>query len=163
MNASNCMPHVDESTAPTRVRVVRVARALAAIGLAVGIAAAHAQTVAEKNGLLTDADGRTLYTFDKDAGGKSNCTGGCAAAWPPFFAQDPPKDNGAFTQIMREDGRMQWARDGKPLYFFAGDGRPGDAKGDGTGNVWHVVKTGGARASAANAYGSSYDANYYYR
>ena len=51
---------------------------------------------------------------------------------------------------------MQWARDGKPLYVFAGDGQPGDAKGDGTGGVWHAVKAGSARASAASSYGSSY-------
>jgi len=44
---------------------------------------AMAQTVTQKNGMLADADGRTLYTFDKDAANKSNCYGGCAAAWPP--------------------------------------------------------------------------------
>ena len=155
------LPHVDESTGPAsqpRSHRVLGALLLAGFALALGAGAADAQAVADKNGLLTDADGKTLYTFDKDAVGKSNCTGGCAVAWPPFFAKEPPKDNGAFTQIVREDGRMQWARDGKPLYFFAGDAQPGDAKGDGVSGAWHVVKTGAARASAATN-----DTAYYYK
>jgi len=158
MNVSPRMPHVDESTRPSHaMRNIRIVRTLAAAGLVAVLGVAHAQNVAEKNGLLADADGKTLYTFDKDAAGKSNCSGGCAVAWPPFIATQPLKDNGAFTQIVREDGRMQWARDGKPLYFFAGDG-PGDAKGDGISGVWHVIKMGAPRAAA-----SSYDSSYYFK
>ncbi|HUM18196.1 MAG TPA: hypothetical protein VL086_21070, partial [Candidatus Nitrosotalea sp.] len=33
--------------------------------------------------VLTDAQGMTLYTYDKDTAGKSNCTGECAEYWPP--------------------------------------------------------------------------------
>src|SRR6185437_6876130 len=33
---------------------------------------------------LTDQKGRTLYIFTSDSANKSNCTGGCAAAWPPY-------------------------------------------------------------------------------
>ena len=49
---------------------------------------ALAQSTAFNNGVMTDSASRTLYTFDKDAANKSNCYGGCAAAWPPFFAKD---------------------------------------------------------------------------
>lgn len=154
------MPHVDESN---RLRAKRSRRLgalfVAAFAVALTSSAADAQVVAEKNGLLTNADGRALYTFDKDAGGKSNCTGGCALAWPPFVASEPPKDNGAFTQIMRDDGRLQWARDGKPLYFFGGDGAPGETKGDGVGGLWHAVKVSAPRAAAT----STYDTSYYYK
>jgi len=153
MNASACMPHVDESS--KRSATARSAvRLLVALGLVTALGNAHAQNVAERNGMLT-TDGKTLYTFDNDAAGKSNCTGGCAVAWPPFIASQPPKD-GAFTQIMRDDGRPQWARDGKPLYFFAGDAEPGDAKGDGMNGALHVVKSGAARAAA-----SAHDSYYY--
>ena len=158
MNASPCMPHVDESTRRQHTVRNRIVRALTAAGLVASLGVAHAQHVAEKNGLLTDGGGKTLYTFDKDGAGKSTCAGGCAVAWPPFFASEPPKDNGAFTQVMRDDGRMQWVRDGKPLYFFAGDGQPGDAKGDGMSGVWHAAKT-----SAPHAAASSYDSSYYYK
>lgn len=159
MNASPSMPHVDESTRRhAALRNTRVIRALAAASLVAALGVAHAQNVAARNGLLTDADGKTLYTFDQDASGRSNCTGACAVAWPPFVAAQPPRDNGAFTQIMREDGRLQWARDGKPLYFFASDAQPGDAKGDGMSGAWHVVKLATPRAAA-----SSYDSSSYYR
>jgi predicted lipoprotein with Yx(FWY)xxD motif len=150
------MPHVDESTRRVlSLRTGRTARRLAAVTFLAIVGGAHAQVVAERNGTLTSVDGKTLYTFDKDGGGKSNCTGGCAVAWPPFVASQPPTD-GALTRIMREDGRAQWAYDGKPLYFFAGDGQPGDAKGDGVGGTWHVVKRTSARAAAA-------DSGYYYK
>src|SRR4051794_2869992 len=74
--------------------VHRSAIALAAI-LAAGAlttAPAHAQAapakVAEttKGKALVDEKGMTLYVFDRDAGGKSNCTGQCAQNWPPFAA-----------------------------------------------------------------------------
>ena len=40
-----------------------------------------------KDGVLTDAAGRTLYTFDKDQTNKSNCAGGCLQAWPAYVAE----------------------------------------------------------------------------
>ena len=47
-------------------------------------ASAHAQTA--MGPVLADAKGMTLYTFDKDADGKSNCNGKCAENWPPLKA-----------------------------------------------------------------------------
>ncbi len=41
-------------------------------------AAIHTMNVSAGQ-ILTDAKGMSLYTFDKDANGVSNCTGGCAA------------------------------------------------------------------------------------
>ena len=55
---------------------------LAALATAFAANVAIAQPVAEANGVLA-AYTRTLYTFDKDADYQSNCTGGCATAWPP--------------------------------------------------------------------------------
>lgn len=34
--------------------------------------------------MWVDHNGMTLYTFDKDAGGKSMCNGDCATNWPPL-------------------------------------------------------------------------------
>ena len=42
--------------------------------------------------------------------------------------------------ITRDDGSMQWAYDGKPLYTFKMDEKPGDMKGDGMKDVWHVMR-----------------------
>ena len=57
-----------------------------ALLLGLATLAAQAQPVFQQ-GVLTDAAGRTVYTFDKDAPGKSNCSGGCLAAWPAFAAK----------------------------------------------------------------------------
>jgi predicted lipoprotein with Yx(FWY)xxD motif len=90
--------------------------------------------------VLVDAHGMTLYTFDKDEAGKSNCNGDCAKAWPPAMAMESDKPTGGLTIIKRDDGTMQWADDGKPLYTFVKDTKSGDVMGDNFKNVWHVVK-----------------------
>ena len=94
----------------------------------------------EKNGMLVDHAGMTLYTFDKDADGKSMCNGDCATNWPPLKVMDGEKADGKWTQIKRDDGSMQWAYDGKPLYTFIKDKKAGDMTGDGMKDVWHVAK-----------------------
>ena len=89
--------------------------------------------------VLADAKGMTLYTFDKDAMGKSNCNGECAEYWPPAKASASDKPAGDLTIIKRDDGSLQWADGGKPLYTFKNDTKPGDTSGDKKNNVWHAV------------------------
>lgn len=100
---------------------------------------AVAQTT-ESAGLLRDTAGKTLYTFDKDAPNESRCFDGCAAAWPPFMAGDAAKAGGRLALVARKGGGRQWAWDDKPLYYYAGDTKAGEATGDGSGGVWHVVR-----------------------
>jgi predicted lipoprotein with Yx(FWY)xxD motif len=90
--------------------------------------------------VLSDAKGMTLYTYDKDGPGKSNCTGKCAKFWPPAMASASDKAMGDLTIIKRSDGGLQWADNGKPLYTYINDKKPGDVTGDGKANVWHAVK-----------------------
>ena len=90
--------------------------------------------------VFTDADGMTLYTYDKDSPGKSNCTGLCAVFWPPVIAADTVKPTGGFATITRDDGTKQWAYHGKPLYGYVSDAKPGDTIGEGVNGVWHVAK-----------------------
>jgi predicted lipoprotein with Yx(FWY)xxD motif len=97
------------------------------------------------NGLLVARNGMTLYTFDKDSKNRSNCEGGCLVAWPALTADDSTKVSGDFGFIMRSDGKKQVAMDGKPLYFYVGDTKPGDVTGDGSGGVWHVVRNPASR------------------
>src|SRR5262245_24593631 len=89
--------------------------------------------------MLTAKNGMTLYVFDKDQGGMSSCYDACAKKWPPYFAKTSEKMMKDWTMVKRKDGKMQWAYDGKPLYFFASDKKKGDKTGDGVGGVWHVV------------------------
>jgi predicted lipoprotein with Yx(FWY)xxD motif len=93
-----------------------------------------------KGKALVDGKGMTLYTFDKDAGGKSMCNGPCADNWPPLMASADAKAMGDWTTLTRDDGKMMWAYKGKPLYTWKKDSAPGDTTGDGFSNgVWHMA------------------------
>jgi predicted lipoprotein with Yx(FWY)xxD motif len=87
--------------------------------------------------VLADATGMTLYNYDKDEAGKSNCNGLCAHFWPPLKASADAQPMGAWTVITRKDGSKQWAYNGKPLYTYGKDKKPGETKGDGSGKEWH--------------------------
>lgn len=103
---------------------------------------------------LSDAQGMTLYIFTQDTQGEnsSTCSGGCAGAWPPFLLEANEESHdarteafeiegvtGTFTTFSREDGSIQLAYDGMPLYYWAGDQKAGDTLGHGMGNVWFVA------------------------
>ncbi len=125
-----------------------IATMIAALGLSAceAYAAGHAGSpisqVQLKSGttILGDADGMSLYTFDADATGQSTCYGGCAAKWPPLFASADDAPKGALSIINRDDGTMQWAYQGQPLYLWIGDGKVGQTSGDGVGGVWHLAR-----------------------
>jgi len=96
--------------------------------------------------LLTDPSGWTLYTWDGDAEGASNCYGDCAAVWPPYTIDGDlvPPDGlpGSLGVIERDDGSWQVTLDNWPLYYFSGDQNPGDTNGDGSlgfGAQWYAT------------------------
>jgi predicted lipoprotein with Yx(FWY)xxD motif len=86
-----------------------------------------------------DGKGMTLYTYDKDDGGKSACTGDCAKDWVPLAAPATATAFGDWTVVARDDGSKQWALKGKPLYTYAKDTKPGDGGGNGVDQVWHIA------------------------
>ena len=90
--------------------------------------------------VLTTPEGMTVYTFDKDKKGVSNCNADCAKMWPPLMAEKGAKPTGNLTIVKRSDGTVQWADEGQPLYTYAEDKKPGDVNGDNVGSVWHVAK-----------------------
>ena len=90
--------------------------------------------------VLADNKGMTLYIFDKDVPGKSNCKGKCATSWPPIMAVGSAKATGKLSIITRDDGSKQWAYDKMPLYGWVKDKKPGDVTGDNRGGVWHVIR-----------------------
>ena len=94
------------------------------------------------DGIMTNAAGMTLYTFDKDVAGagKSVCNGPCATNWPPLLAGASDESGGDWTVVTRDDGSKQWAFLGKPLYLWNKDQKPGDMTGDGFNNAWRVVR-----------------------
>lgn len=117
--------------------------ALAAFGFSISASlAAEPAKVAEVGGskVYTDAKGMTLYTFDKDTAGMTNCYDKCAVNWPPFAASADAKAEGEWSIVERKDGSKMWAYEDKPLYTFIGDKKPGDMAGDGKMDVWHIAK-----------------------
>ncbi len=108
-------------------------------GMASAAALSEVDTAGGKVMAATDT-GMTVYTFRKDAENVSNCYDDCAVKWPPFLAAEGAEPEGALTVIERKDDTYQWALNGKPLYFWAGDTAKGDATGDGVGGVWDVVR-----------------------
>ena len=93
--------------------------------------------------ILTTFDGYTVYTFDNDEAGVSNCDATCAGTWPPLpVAGDATAGagvSGTMGTITRDDGSTQVTYNDQPLYMYSGDPSPGDANGDGFGGLWHVV------------------------
>lgn len=95
---------------------------------------------------LVDPEGRTLYVYANDEPGWSNCTGTCLNNWE-VYAVDPdtplvvgPGLDGELGLSERADGTYQVTYNDQPLYYFSLDRNPGDAIGNGAGNVWSVVE-----------------------
>jgi predicted lipoprotein with Yx(FWY)xxD motif len=102
--------------------------------------------------ILFDGGGRALYAFTRDSrGGGSRCYGACATAWPVYFAKgrrllagDSARQSLVGT-TRRRDGRLQVTYDGRPLYYYVGDGK-GEVKCQGVaefGGTWLVVRPSG--------------------
>lgn len=113
--------------------------AVASYGIALAAEAMPA-SVKAMGGMLEDAKGMTLYTWDNDKeANKSSCNGMCLMNWPALKAEASDKDMGDWKVITRDDGSKQWAYKGKPLYYFSMDAATGDKKGEGRGMVWHMA------------------------
>ena len=115
-------------------------------------AAGSALTLKAANGMLADAEGRTLYLWEADQGDQSACDGPCAQAWPPLTTDGKPAagegvDAGLLGTSKRADGTLGVTYGGHPLYYFSGDQAAGDSNGkgsDGFGAKWWPVAPDGA-------------------
>lgn len=131
------------------MKFAQIAFAIALAGTALLSGHAQAQAIKSNNGLMTDAQGRTLYIFTKDAPKLSNCKGACLAAWPAFVPKAEAKASGDLGIITREDGVRQWTHKDRPLYYYVGDAKPGDKEGDKQNNVWFVVPFDGEKLTTS--------------
>jgi predicted lipoprotein with Yx(FWY)xxD motif len=104
--------------------------------------------------ILVDSKGFTLYDFHKDKGGKSACYGACAGTWPPLTTSGAPQatsgaEGAKLGTTKRTDGTVQVTYSGHPLYTYAADTKPGDAKGNdfsSFGGEWYALQPSGAEA-----------------
>jgi predicted lipoprotein with Yx(FWY)xxD motif len=94
-----------------------------------------------KGQIFADANGMTLYTFDRDTSGQtSTCDGKCTERWIPLAASADAEAKGDFTLITRSDGSKMWAYRYRPLYTSQYDKTPGDINGFDSANLWHVAR-----------------------
>ena len=111
--------------------------------------------------ILVDAQGRTLYLFEKD-GVSSTCSGSCASYWPPVPVGGQPQASGGATAtsvgvITRSGGQRQLTYAGHPLYYFVGDHKAGQFQGQGLdqfGAKWYVLDSNGAAVTSAMSSGN---------
>lgn len=128
------------------VAVVVLAVSVATSGSATTTSSGSLLKTARINGVtvLVDARGFTLYWFVPDTPARSNCTGTCAAYWPPVTGSPAagPGVTGRLGTIRRSDGSTQVTYDGHPLYTYVADTSPGQARGNDinlNGGLWHEM------------------------
>ncbi len=114
--------------------------------------------------ILTDSNGRTLYTRSDDTNSTSKCNGSCAQIWPPATASAstaPTAGTGLTASMIgtltRSDGSTQVTYNGHPLYYFAKDSNPGDTTGQGVAGIWWTIKPDGTlnQMAASGASGAA--------
>jgi predicted lipoprotein with Yx(FWY)xxD motif len=120
--------------------------------------------------ILVDEKGMTLYLFQIDKAGVSNCTGACLTAWPALTLTGGATPTagmgvtGALGTLTRPDnGAVQVTVNKLPLYFFIKDKLPGDALGQGVnafGGLWYTVKPDGTPNSAPTSPPTAAPGNY---
>ena len=94
--------------------------------------------------VMVGANGHTLYAFTNDPAKQSTCFDACAAAWPPLLVEpgfeisEELAASGA-SIVTRPDGTSQLAMGPWALYYYSGDGAPGEANGQGSGGKWFAV------------------------
>jgi predicted lipoprotein with Yx(FWY)xxD motif len=102
--------------------------------------------------VVFDSRGFALYAFTRDRrGGPSRCYGQCARAWPVYFAPARLRAGNGVSQSLlgttrRRDGRRQVTYNGRPLYRYFGEKRPGVIlcqNVDEFGGTWLVVRPSG--------------------
>ena len=111
--------------------------------------------------ILVNAQGRSLYLFEKDKGGKSACSGACAKAWPPLMTTGKAKAAGGVNAKLlgttKRSNGTQVTYKGHPLYTFFQDTKAGQTNGEGLtdfGGRWDPVSAAG-KAVRKGASGTS--------
>ena len=121
---------------------------------------ALSMTTINGTAVVTDSKGMTLYWFVPDTSTASRCTGSCATYWPPLAGPVTAGSGvtGMLGVITRSGGTMQATYDGHPLYTYAGDSAPGQAKGNGlnvSGGLWWEMTVSGAKPATSTSSNTS--------
>jgi len=154
------------SSSPSSAASTPAAGASSAAASSAPASSASASTLGMRtiNGtaVVTNAKGLTLYWFAPDTSTTSKCTGSCATYWPPVTGPVTAGTGvtGTLGTITRSDGTTQATYDGHPLYTYAADSAPGQAKGNGlnaSGGLWYEMTVSGAKpATGTTTSGGGY-------
>ncbi|WP_051267210.1 COG4315 family predicted lipoprotein [Nakamurella lactea] len=128
---------------------------------ATGANTVSVQDISGRSGVLTAADGRTLYVSDQETGTVRCTSASCIAIWVPLTIPagsaptGPDQLAGRLETLPRPDGSAQVSLDHRPLYTFALDRGAGQIGGDqqrdsfdGTDFTWRAATVAAASTSA---------------
>ena len=145
-------------------RTIRPLLLLLAAGIGVGVAVAASAATQSSGGtvrvvdsakfgrVLVGPSGKTLYRYTLDRKGVNRCSpdATCAKYWPRLLGKPGVKPNagtGVNAQLLgtikQPKGLVQISYAGFPLYYFVGDAKAGDMKGEGFDNTWYLVDPSG--------------------
>ena len=139
---ATAVPPTEVPSAPTQVPATATTQPASTSSSTVSV-----RSAGDLGEVLVDSAGMTLYIFDRDTEGVSNCSGGCLTAWPPLLTTGSPTAGqgvqASLGTITRVDGTMQVTINGFPAYYWQADVNPGDTSGHGVNNVWWVFNADG--------------------
>ena len=100
---------------------------------------------------LVDSKGRTLYLFEGDKRNVSRLSSAGLAVWPRFVATGTVTAGKGVQLAMlgrttTPNGVRQVTYNGHPLYYYVGDSKPGDTRGQALnqfGALWYVLRPTG--------------------
>jgi predicted lipoprotein with Yx(FWY)xxD motif len=134
-----------------------------------GTSSSAAATISAKNvggfgPVLVDGQGRTLYMLTSEKGGKRTCTdaNGCTKFWPeitlPAGTAAAKAGSGVQASLLGTvkdaSGTVETTYNGWPVYTYAGDSGPGQAKGEGItsfGGTWYVLNASGTPVTSGHS------------
>ena len=118
--------------------------------------------------VLTNSQGKTLYTADVEKGGQIMCTGSCNSIWAPAMATAQQAKSASsqldvkLATIKRPDGGQQLTFKGTPLYSFTQE-QAGELDGNGVADefngthfVWTAATPSGSPAMSTPSSSSPY-------
>jgi predicted lipoprotein with Yx(FWY)xxD motif len=115
-----------------------------------------AKKIDKLGSVVTDSNGMTLYRFDRDTAlpSTSNCDGPCTNQWPPVTTTAKTVvlagiDKHLIGTVARRDGTVQLTLAGWPLYRYAKDTAPGEARGQGVSGTWFASTPAGKKAATS--------------
>jgi predicted lipoprotein with Yx(FWY)xxD motif len=100
--------------------------------------------------VLVNGEGRTLYVYLPEKGGKVKCVGGCASLWPRLSLARGGKP--AITSavhpaligtVANPSGGNIITYAGWPLHTYTADSTHGSYKGQGYGGQWYMISPSG--------------------